>query len=1565
MSILDAGSPQPQNTDSPNILSVGAPATEAATARIQNSTGANPDNAAQSIQIGNDLGIPAQIINNDFENFKNLHENQAAADVVKNNPHLTDYVASNPMAALVSKDDWLPLDAATKAAKAVGGQSFVGATVEGFLKGLDYGSIDSWTGIDYRDPEVRADHPALSAIAYGLTRVSHPVEFAAKLFSGITTALGYGAAHAVGTVAGAGAEGDVRSMADALQDPGFWASIGPLGEMVGLPFEQAAMNRSLRSEALRLAPYIQDGKVPPVGTDPIIDSVHAEQAAHDKDALNEALKASQASMTRERSPDMYAGLMREVTSGTIGVKADAVRALYGDKVPETDDGLLGWVPDIHAQLSAAEASGGDIQIPLSEYLTRVEPDVAKQLEDYVRVRPEGMTVEEADEFKPQEAVDKTLQPTVEGQESVEQPPLDRGTEAVNAVRQQASFDPKDSIIQKAVEADPSKPFEGAAPGITKTQTDRYLKLIEQRQADDAERASARVLRDQRLRQSAEWNANRTVMRDGVSKDTYGSPSVKLFEHLAEGRLQLNSEALTQAQRDALPKNWKSSHGLLPSDAAAMFQHPDGARLVNEVQNLEDGRKTAGDIPHQAFIERMIDGETDRRMEVEHGNLEKNIINEAKDQVLSEIQENMLHEQTLRLAEEAGLQYPIKKAEIKSAVSDTFSKLPARTISSDRLLADAGRAGRAMEDAHLKKDVAEAFRQSQRQQLAFMLAKEARGYEKEQAQFEKFAKKYSKREVKGVLPEYTNAIHSIFQKIGLPIGRLPADLARELAAGDYSSLGDFVSKKESDFAVSQLELPVADFIINDGTPKIGDMNVWEARGLHQSVKTLDFFGRMENKVIRSGETFDRKEVVKDMVKQLSDSFEPREMSLKKSGLVKPFTKQVIAVMHSLETVFFRWDRRDEDGVFTRMFTYPAAEAMNNQARIERGISRTYRELPSLKNPKQAVDHSFIDSMTGKRFAGFTRNNLDAIIANIGNKYNAERMAWTLGLKDAEGKPDVGRLMDWVERNSTKEDVERAQGRGDIFSDLKKQSDTVYRGIYGVAPEDIPLTPFEMHGKTWDGWYHPIIQDPERKIRDHAAVKDTITKPTSFWPSTPNGYTKRRSGAFERLSLDNSMIPVHLNQVIHDVSAHDFVYQTAKLINDGELRSGVTKYYGKEYHDLMKRWLYVIAGNASFNDSAIQSGAKFSNELRQNVISTYIAFNPGTVMKHAPTAAVMSAKELGGIVKGIPKLAGVSARAFADSVSTLFGRDPALGETMTEFATRNSEELQRRERNYQDTLGGAHNILYGAPTVRNKVMQTGAWLVAKSDLASAVPLWLAKYNDEMTKHGIHGDAVKRADFAIRRAHGSTSLASAPVIATEGGALAPWFTSFYGVFGANMQRKIELMHDISDTYKLAKDGEIAAAAKGLPQVMSSVMTQVIWPAVVEEAVTGQFTDDRRGFLAKSLDFILQATTNSIIGIRDVSWAFEHGEDPSAGLLSAPLNDARNALRDALNHPLSRQHAGRFLQDSLTVLGDLTGLSPKPIARAARYGTDVALGVQQPHNLADVYRGLSSGQQRPRIER
>ena len=1129
---------------------------------------------------------------------------------------------------------------------------------------------------------------------------------------------------------------------------------------------------------------------------------------------------------------------------------------------------------------------------------------------------------------------------------------------------EGSLDPKLSIEEPTEGG--SRVFERAsALGMTVDQFKAYEKLIQKRNVEDIAAAQKRIDDFQRKTQTKEWKDNRRELRQEISKEIHQRPDVAADLFFATGELygqkistgyKLDTDQLSPEQRAAIPKDYQARGGLNPDDVANIFGYGSGDAMLQRLAEYNAAKKASG-LGAKDFVARVTDAEADRQMRIKYGVLEDNIVDSVKEQVASETQLDILHEETHKLGMEVG-QAPLDKGTVLKAIRDQFSKVQLGSFSSDRYLATAGKAGRAAELALLKNDPAEAFKAKQQQYFATAIANEAIKTENQLNKAEKLWKKFGRPfdPKKGNIDaDYSLMIRSILSQIERPYGMSIQGMEKAIGDSGYKGLADFVEKQDAQYSLSGIKLPVADLLLDPGFhKKVEDLTVDEFNAVNESIIALNKFGREIEKVTIAGEKADRRAVITDMAKQLEEKFEPQDFGATgKPGAARTY----LAALTNTETLFARFDGRDPNGLFTKTFTYPAAEAANGKDVMTREFSKAYPK--DIANPKKLVDSPLIDPLTGKKLTQFTRENVATIISNMGNDYN-----WRVFTKGWGIDPDV--LRAWVEKNSTPEDFDRAQALGDLFTKGKGKSDVVYKNIYGIASENIQVKPFTMHGKEYPGWYHPIIYDPIRsKLSKLQGADPAEGAHSNFWPSVSNVYTKRRTGNVDVISLSQDMVKVKLNQMLHDIAFRDFVHNTAKITRDDAFRRAITKSYGPEYVEVIDKWLERIAGNASYNSTALAMATRISGRLRQNVVNTYIAFSPTTVEKHGPTAAIMSMKEV-----GVGKFARITAEVAADSfkhaVAGLFGKSEGLGDSLWQFVKKHSEEIQRRDRNFEDTLGGAADLAVGRSTLRNRITQWGAKAVAFSDMISAVPLWLAKYDEVVNETGDHGMAVQQADRAVRRAHGSTAITNQPLIVSNSGPLAPWLTSIYGFFGTNMQRRIEIAHDINDAYKLGKQGEIGAAAKAVPQIMSSIFTYVIWPGIVEEAVTSQFTDDKRGALAHALAFTLGTTASTFIGIRDLMYGLTHGQDPQAGLMSSPLHDVSNLIRDAKkNHPLDKQNAGKLVEDAVTVFGDATGMGPKHVGAAARYGMDVWNKQQWPKTAGDVYRGVVSGNQSKRTER
>jgi hypothetical protein len=195
--------------------------------------------------------------------------------------------------------------------------------------------------------------------------------------------------------------------------------------------------------------------------------------------------------------------------------------------------------------------------------------------------------------------------------------------------------------------------------------------------------------------------------------------------------------------------------------------------------------------------------------------------------------------------------------------------------------------------------------------------------------------------------------------------------------------------------------------------------------------------------------------------------------------------------------------------------------------------------------------------------------------------------------------------------------------------------------------------------------------------------------------------------------------------------------------------------------------------------------------------------------------------------------------------------------------------------------------------------------------------------------------------------------------GGPIHGWLTSVYGFFGTVMQRRIELAHTLNDIHQLGKAGEITAAAKQMPKLLTDFMTYVVLPTAIEEWVTSLTTEDREGWGTYLGKASIKGIASSFLYFRDIIHAFTTGQEPGVGLLSSPLHDLAKAYKDTtkLSKMFSRERAGKTVEDLLTVVGEGTGMVPKVAAHAARFGIDYANRQIHPRGPAEVARGVTRG--------
>ena len=139
------------------------------------------------------------------------------------------------------------------------------------------------------------------------------------------------------------------------------------------------------------------------------------------------------------------------------------------------------------------------------------------------------------------------------------------------------------------------------------------------------------------------------------------------------------------------------------------------------------------------------------------------------------------------------------------------------------------------------------------------------------------------------------------------------------------------------------------------------------------------------------------------------------------------------------------------------------------------------------------------------------------------------------------------------------------------------------VYGYAPEKVEATPFETRFGTQPGGYFPIKFDPLASPRafanDIATIAKQMERGAATHATTERGFTQARQEKVTgmRPAIDFSVFFLHINEVIHDITHHEYLIDTNRIIGHKDFREAVIEHYGQAtYIELQNQMIAVAAG-----------------------------------------------------------------------------------------------------------------------------------------------------------------------------------------------------------------------------------------------------------------------------------------------------------------------------------------------------------------------------------------------------
>jgi len=1117
-------------------------------------------------------------------------------------------------------------------------------------------------------------------------------------------------------------------------------------------------------------------------------------------------------------------------------------------------------------------------------------------------------------------------------------------EAIGDIRSVIKGTPALGVDEVSSASRVPRPFDRSFGPETQKNYETYLKLIEKRAQEDYEKALARAEKAEAKRQAPEWKAREQEVRAEVVDGFQFKPQIAADEFFRNGDLygqkveapKLGREFLNEEQIAALPRDYLSKDGVSPDEFAGLFGYPSGDVLVYHLAQVH-AERTASGLHPLAFKRKLVDGEVQRVMEQRYGRPEDSILEAAKEQALSQTQFQMLHQETMLLAEMAKQEFPIDQTQVRAMAEAGFAKAKAVDQTSDRFLADAGKSARAVEEALLKGDFQEALRQKQRQYLATMYAKKAMELENDRAKLDKRAKRYEGREApRGVEQEYVNYVQALIKQAGYRQKLTPDEIAASIQFAGTGSLKDFVDYNKKNLA---WEPQVAEWILERGAKPLDEMTVAEWYDFRDAIDSLHHIGREVNKIEVAGQKQDMADFRAEVLAHLRERPERSRKDQGQKGRGKWYYR-LDASLTRMEEMIKDIDFREEFGPMFKAIMVPMAQSKAKSYDMITDLSNHFRRVKGeygkawRKSLDDAIPQDFVyDSYEGRPLE-MTRQHLLNIMLYWGTRSNIDKLVRGYATLELRARKAIGpnevapkdyvahfeaKLKGLIDAHARPEDWAWVQEMWAPFKKWKPEIDTVSRNVSGVAPKWVEESKVQTAAGEIEGGYWPVKYDPLGSginVIKEKQVADSLLEPSYRSITTAQNHLKARTGYVDMVDIHTSVEQAVgvMQQTIHDIAYRDAIIQTAKIFRDKDIRAGIRKHYGVEYEKQLMPWLRRVA-NQIQDGSGLEWWEKALQYTRINLVAHTLPLNLKVLL--SPDIGLPNPKQW----------AAFQANRTAN----------------IKLAMEKSDEIRHMvynmDRDFREMIERSLKGT-GYQALQAEAVRWGFQPTMKVSQQFRMMTFVDQYQKALGEGRTEFEAAKIADSYVRERHGAASVVDLPSIMANN-EFVKTMTLFYGYFNTmyNWQRQIK------GAVEQRRWSDAAVATLGA----------VVVGGAFNAAVFNQPKKDESWwkFMGKAM---LMQPLGTVPFLREASTFMFEGHSPSnqwSSILKAAGSLYSDLARKADGKPMKAP-----VKNTANVVGMATGLPLAQIGRTGEFIRDVNTGEQRPKSFWDWYRGIVHGE-------
>lgn len=387
------------------------------------------------------------------------------------------------------------------------------------------------------------------------------------------------------------------------------------------------------------------------------------------------------------------------------------------------------------------------------------------------------------------------------------------------------------------------------------------------------------------------------------------------------------------------------------------------------------------------------------------------------------------------------------------------------------------------------------------------------------------------------------------------------------------------------------------------------------------------------------------------------------------------------------------------------------------------ARIEQEYKTLKGILSGYSHSEKRAWKEKKYtfqtgAGkelWSKENIICAALNLGTETNVQRLAGGLDV-------DAQDVRDFINEHMTKKDWTLVQDLWDHISSYWEETVAVEEKLNGVALEKTKAVPFDVtlpDGETlhMKGGYYPIKFNAEKSGKaaeqeNNAAAMGAMSGAQVL--STRRSFTKSRSeyDVYRPLLLEFSVIPKHLQDVIHNIAYRVPARDVYRLVASRKVEEYVAGTLGREYYDVLKEWATdvwnILPGTESIAERKVD---RVFGALRRNSVMAIMGYRIWPVIENVSNIGPVMDKL--GAANGLAAVADFYAH-YDEAKKLLY-----------------KSVFMRNRINSMDRDIGRQEGMFQADARPFEIIRSHAYdLMLYSDLALSAPLWVRAYKDAYT-------------------------------------------------------------------------------------------------------------------------------------------------------------------------------------------------------------------------------------------